>query len=155
MPNWCDNRITIMTDTPEEMLTIREFLKEDDNVFSLNAIVPRPEILNRVMAPLRRDEDGRILLDQGVPATDEETTEIEAAGGTDWYTWSVTNWGTKWDTAAQDIDLDEIDENQVVYRFATAWSPPQTAIFALRDHFPDAHIEAFFDEPGVQSAGYY
>lgn len=155
MPNWCENRVTIMTETAEEMAALRQAVTEGDNVFSLNAILPRPEILNRVIAPMRRDEDGRILLEGGIAATDEEAAEIEAAGGNDWYAWSVDNWGTKWNTSADQVSIDDIEDNQVVYHFDTAWCPPERAIEELRRRFPDADINAFYDEPGMQMAGYY
>lgn len=118
MPNWCENRITITTDTPEELEEIRLFLVKDNNIFSLNAIVPQP-------------------------------AEVS------WCEWSIENWGTKWDTNPEYIDVEELHDTCVRYTFDTAWSPPQAAIQALREAFPALGIEAFYNEPGMQMAGYY
>ena len=70
-----------------------------------------------------------------------------------WWDWRVQNWGTKWNSYNEVITEEEDD--YVIYTFDTAWSPPEPIIFALREKFPDVSISAFFDEPGMQMAGYY
>lgn len=146
MPNWCENRVTISTDTAEELTEIRAFLTKDDNPFSLDAIVPMPEILHRVLAPGYRDEDGRSIMASGEPATEAEQAEIDASGATDWRIWAVDNWGTKWDTDGEHVRVDENFDTDVVYHFDTAGGPPEAAIYALRERFPDANITAFYDD---------
>ena len=37
----------------------------------------------------------------------------------------------------------------------TAWGPPTGVIEALREQCPDFSISAFYDEPGMEMAGYY
>lgn len=56
-------------------------------------------------------------------------------GQTDWYSWSVENWGTKWNAIGIDI---ENDEN--VFTFDTAWSPPDHWFDALNDKLKDKGI---------------
>ena len=46
-------------------------------------------------------------------------------------------------------------EEYIVYLFDTAWSPPEPVIQALREKFEEVNITAFFDEPGMEIAGYY
>jgi hypothetical protein len=48
-----------------------------------------------------------------------------------------------------------MDDDQVEYTFSTAWSPPEGVIEKLREQYPDVSITAFFDEPGMEIAGYY
>ena len=38
--------------------------------------------------------------------------------------------------------------------FDTAWSPPEEICYALREMFQDVNISWFFDEPGMEVAGY-
>ena len=41
------------------------------------------------------------------------------------------------------------------YTFSKAWSPPEPVIEKLRQLYPDVQITAFYDEPGMEIAGYY
>ena len=50
--------------------------------------------------------------------------------GDDWYAWSVANWGTKWDVSDASIHQ---NNNDVVYRFSTAWAPPEAFIETLSE----------------------
>ena len=74
-------------------------------------------------------------------------------GSDNWYDWRVNNWGTKWNSYS--CEIQEQEDDYVVYTFDTAWGPPTGVIEALREQCPDFHISAFFDEPGMQEAGYY
>jgi hypothetical protein len=47
---------------------------------------------------------------------------------------------------------DELESFQA--NFDTAWSPPEAICHALREMFPDVSISWFFDEPGMEVAGY-
>lgn len=154
MPNWCENRVSISTDTPEQLTEICDFVSKDGNPFSLDAIVPMPEILRLVIASPRKGENGRFMLEGNVEATEEQQSEIDATGYTDWYSWAVANWGTKWDTDGESVRVDDNGPADVTYSFDTAWAPPEVAILSLRERFPDANITAFYDEPGVGMAGY-
>ena len=70
--------------------------------------------------------------------------------------WRIQNWGTKWNT--YDDELCET-EDTLEYRFSTAWAPPEMAVAHLREIYKperdDVHITAFYDEPGMEIAGYY
>ena len=69
-----------------------------------------------------------------------------------WYHWNISNWGTKWD--ACNVEIDYYDESQIEMRFDTAWSPPEPICARLREMFKDIHISWFYDEPGMEFAGY-
>ena len=68
-----------------------------------------------------------------------------------WYNWRVANWGTKWD--CYDLTIDE-DEQELTLSFNTAWSPPEEICHALKEKYEDASIQWFYDEPGMEVAGY-
>lgn len=70
-------------------------------------------------------------------------------GATDWYEWSCTHWGTKWNS----YDLQEDSDDQI--RFSTAWSAPEPVIAALAKKYPEAHIEHWWaDEDYGNNTGY-
>ena len=63
----------------------------------------------------------------------------------------MNNWGTKWEVGEVDC---EHDEETLECEFQTAWSPAEGIYQALREQFPDVSISWFWDEPGMQQAGY-
>lgn len=56
-------------------------------------------------------------------------------GFTDWYSWSIKNWGTKWDAWETAI----IDDSTIC--FYTAWSRSMPVITKLAEMFPDIKFE--------------
>ena len=70
-----------------------------------------------------------------------------------WYSWRCENWGTKWD--CYDLDIEYEDSEQLALTFNTAWSPPEGIVEELRSRYPDLSFTCFYDEPGMEIAGYY
>ena len=68
----------------------------------------------------------------------------------DWYSWNVNNWGTKWDTNAEII---EVTEDSISLSFDTAWAPP----IAFYDKLVELGFEvnATFFESGMMFVGEY
>lgn len=65
------------------------------------------------------------------------------------YSWSLENWGTKWDANVGDID---VDENNVAQGwFDTAWAPPIKFYEQLAEQ--GFKIDATFMEAGMCFAG--
>lgn len=166
MPNWCDNRIEI---SGEGLADLLAFVASEDNAFDFEKIIPMPGILKHTAGGFRKFEvdgkeiklnawwtpnsgDFQIDHQEARPFTADEEAELAAIGHTCWYSWCIANWGTKWNSKWAELDAGE-DYAQV--RFSTAWSPPVEVIEALRERFPAMHITAFYDEPGMCSAGYY
>ena len=164
MPNHCYNKVEIHCKTKDQAKEIQKFLASDETYFDLNNIVPAP---NWSKTPLTGKEkswfgEPNKLGDVGeLPIKDEEFPEelgtfwkFASTGKQDdrWYSWNITNWGTKWNT--YDCE-DDSDDCTLVYTFNTAWGPPEAAIAALREIYKDISISAFYDEPGNQIAGYY
>jgi hypothetical protein len=70
-----------------------------------------------------------------------------------WYNWRVHNWGTKWD--CYDLTISEDDmPNGFEASFNTAWSPPEDIFNALNEKYEGMSISWFYDEPGMEVAGY-
>lgn len=155
MPNWCENRITIDGE-PDEIAKVKKAIRNKKGVVSFEGITPMPEILRRLCRGFRTIDgvEYRIWIDDGDgdrALTEAEQAEVDATGYPDWYEWANANWGTKWD-----LKLDHIheDDDHIEIRFDTAWGPPEPWIRKLREKFPEVRVTAFFDEPGVQAAGY-
>lgn len=55
----------------------------------------------------------------------------EECGHVSWYSWSIANWGTKWN--AYSFEIVEECEGRLEFRFDTAWSPPEPVFAALAD----------------------
>jgi Ferredoxin-like domain in Api92-like protein len=74
----------------------------------------------------------------------------------DWYSWNTSNWGTKWDVAVRDEDeypntelleyKSEGDDNWVVYKYETAWSPAVTILTKLSNLVPNCVLTLEFEE---------
>ena len=60
--------------------------------------------------------------------------------------------GTKWEISG--VECDHYEDNAFECEFETAWSPAEGIFNALRDQFPDLSISWFYDEPGMEFAGY-
>lgn len=72
-------------------------------------------------------------------------------GATDWYEWSISNWGTKWNAYESDVSEDER-----VVRFDTAWSHPFPVIEALSKKYPTHVLEVMYaDEDLGANCGAY
>jgi len=75
---------------------------------------------------------------------------IEKYGHKNWYSWSIANWGTKWN--AYDTTLNS--ENEI--SFDTAWSTPFPVMEQLAKKYPELTISvAFADEDIGNNCGVY
>jgi len=77
---------------------------------------------------------------------------IEKYGVKDWYDWSNTYWGTKWDACNpqiidESLDKDsEWDEYFIHFSFDTAWCPPYAYLEALTKMFPLIRVTCSVEE---------
>lgn len=150
MPNWCQNTLLIKGDQ-EEVARLLEHVKGPDTELSLNKIITIPEELKSASSPERNE--------------DVAAERIKKYGASDWYSFSVSNWGTKWDVEAQithDDGLFPLGYNKynvpekrfVQFTFDSAWSPPIPAIQMLAKQFPKVNIYHSWDETGCDFSGY-
>jgi hypothetical protein len=150
MPNWTSNRIYIEGDQAD----IRAFLEEvkwEDKIFDFNRIIPMPELLKHTGSgmceidgkkvktwyivkhakydPPQEEEVARLF-------TPEEHAQLKIIGHCDWYSWSVANWGTKWNACHVEIDDASIKYGCIEITFETAWSAPTPVLIKMREMFP-------------------
>ena len=149
MPNWCHNRVTAYGDEDK----IEKVKKIFESKTPFNDIFPQPDWKNTP------NENGELpkLEQHKNPKTGEiifETYNFPDGTNDDrWYSWCVDNWDTKWEPDMHDIDYE--DSEILRLTFNTAWSPPEGVMTKLREKFPDVTFQCFYDEPGMESAGYY
>lgn len=75
---------------------------------------------------------------------------IKKFGSNNWYDWKRINWGTKWDVTAELISE---TENELVYTFQTAWSPPTEFIIKVSKLFPNLNFTMEYLGEGNEFAG--
>ena len=150
MPNWCRNRVTVFGNE-DEVSKVKDIFESKDSVFG--KIIPSPD-WSKIP-----NEDGQLpkVREYKNPKTGEVsfvTTEFpDGTNDSRWYDWNIANWDTKWDIAGG-VEIDDYDTEQIEINFNTAWSPPEAICRKLRDMFPDLSVSWFFDEPGMETAGY-
>ena len=169
MPNHCWNRVSVYSDNEQDVQTLYEIFesgtnpKNDLTVFG--QIIPEP---NWEEIPLNentvkeygwdkaRGEVGEkpvMLIDEDKPFRNGLRFKSTDVMDDRWYNWRVQNWGTKWD--CYDLTIDECDmPNGFEASFNTAWSPPEEICNALKEKFEGMSISWFYDEPGMEVAGY-
>jgi hypothetical protein len=131
MPNWCNNNIELAHDDPA--MIERAAAAFRDGKF-LNEFIPLPKELEDTTAPARE--------------TDEAL--VAKYGASDWYSWCVNNWGTKWDISPYACD---IENGQLVGSFDSPWGPPTAAYEKLEEM--GFSVRAYYSEPGMGFAGVY
>lgn len=169
MPNHITNRLTIIG-KEEQVKQVREAIKgeREDQFIDFNKIAPIPKELKDTQSPARiisqkeydeqekRIAEGNLTdneknwgLSRGL--TQELVEEYKTRfGHSDWYGWQNANWGTKWNAYEQV----EIDEN--VIEFQTAWSTPFTLLTKLSKMFPEVTFEVrYADEDFGYNVGEY
>ena len=132
MPNWCNNSVTISSGK-ENIDKFEAFLNEKNGKEWFDFFLPCPEELRDVDSP-------------------NETKNVEALtekyGHADWYSWSVENWGTKWNPDAQDWSR---EENSISFWFDSAWAPPTNLYAKITNEEYD--VEGYYLEEGMQFVG--
>ena len=152
MPNWCNNRVTVFSDDTESVKKIKEIFESKDSVFG--KIIQEPDWKR---LPNEKGQFPKLERMKN-PKTGEvmwETYNFPDGKNDDrWYEWNITNWGTKWDITANQVEFNYEDSEQLEMEFDTAWSPPEEICYRLREMFQDLTITWFYDEPGMCVAGY-
>ena len=139
MPNWCDNNITI-TGPNSVIDKIEKITKEEDNENGLlNFMFPMPKGLRDTTA------DGS-----------KNKAMIKKYGHSDWYSWAVDNWSTKWDVNEfHGVERTElgIDESEISFGFDSAWAPPINAYDKFIEDNSNVTIRATYFEGGCDFMG--
>ena len=149
MPNWCNNKVKVFGEA-EQLAKVAQIFKDEKSIF--NNIIQSPD-----WKRLPNEKGQFPQLEQHKnPKTGEvmwETYNFPDGKNDDrWYHWCIENWGTKWELSELDI---EYDDEVLELTFSTAWSPPEGIMEELKDKYPDLGFSCFYDEPGMEIAGYY
>ena len=151
MPNWCRNRVTVYSDNTQPIEKIKKIFEDKKNVFG--KIIQEPDWRR---LPNEKGEYSKLEQHKN-PKTGEvmfETYNFPDGKNDDrWYHWCIENWGTKWDACDKSIDYE--DSEILALTFNTAWSPPEGVVERLREKYPELSFQCFYDEPGMEIAGYY
>ena len=118
MPNHVQNRIAFDGE-PEKIAEILEQIKNDNygiGTIDFEKIIPMPSNIYR---------------------GDLGQRERELYGKNNWYEWSVSNWGTKWNAYDFPETPHKIGEPLC---FLTAWTPPHSILEKLSQMYPDIEI---------------
>ena len=160
MPNWCQNEVSVYANDKGKAEAFVDFVRDGENYFSFDRVIPMPEELKGTSSPstIVTQEEYDSWVDDtnygiGKPITQEMSDRFKKEYGYDnWYDWTNTNWGTKWDTDCEEVEIH--DDGLVRYNFDTAWGPPEPIYDVLKELFPKLEISWFYREEGMQMAGY-
>lgn len=139
MPNWCNNNIEI-TGPASKINAIWTAATDEENNGLLNAMVPMPSQL--------RDT---------VKGTGDDAQTEQYDGFTNWYDWSVSRWGTKWDISTEGLEYTDNGDGTATISgwFDSAWSPPIEAYNTWLENNEDCTLNASYYEPGMDFGGFY
>ena len=133
MPNWCSNSITVRGEK-EDLDKFESFLNEKDGKEWFDFFLPCPQEL----------KDGGPVSFSAEP--DENAKALtEKYGASDWYTWSVNNWGCKWNCDAQDWSR---DGDGISFWFDSPWGPP-TELYSFICNDTNFSVDAEYHEEGM------
>ena len=149
MPNWCDNRVTISSNTEDDS-QFQELVAKFQVERPFNEIYPKPDFSkipnSKGELPIKEE----IKNDKGEIVA--ETFNFSDGKNDDrWYHWCIDNWGTKWDV---NLVGSEVNESYAEFEFQTAWAPASGIFDKIKEDYPDVAISWFYDEPGMEIAGY-
>jgi hypothetical protein len=175
MPNHTANNFTVTGPVAD----VKRFLKQaagTDKELSFNSLIPLPTVLRNVSSPVRiqpqeeinatwdewykRKDEGKLekweLQDRpmGLGITqDTYNTLIKEYGVSNWYDWSVLNWGTKWDcydVREWSIAVADEEMTATIY-YETAWSPATQLWLTVSQQYPTL---TFFHEYADEGGGF-
>jgi hypothetical protein len=159
MPNWCNNSIEIVG--PRDKIRAVWEAAKQENKGLLNALRPMPEGLDIVA--------GRVGPEGSPEQVELELREAENLakhGARNWYDWSVSNWGTKWEISLEGLEYEEDEDGnydnggkgphaRITGWFDSAWAPPVTAFAHYGSQNEDVKITLDYNEPGMAFVGRY
>ena len=149
MPNWCDNRVTISSNTEDDS-QFQELVAKFQVERPFNEIYPMPDFKTIPNKDGELPKKEEIKNDKGEIVC--ETYNFSDGKNDDrWYHWCIDNWGTNWDV---NVGEGDIDEDYAEFEFETAWAPASGIFDKIKEDYPDVAISWFYDEPGCEIAGY-
>lgn len=126
-----DNAIAILSNDLEKFNEMLDWswVKEE----GIETVEDLQDVLMKKLSP-KDFQEGKIALDN-----------LLKYGHKDWYSWSIANWGTKWNA----YDIVKNNDNEIV--FDTAWSTPFPVLEKLAQKFPELTIIVHFADEDIGS----
>lgn len=101
-----------------------------------------------------REQLQKVILEWDPSAKDEADKakhNIKTYGYSDWYEWSIHNWGTKWNSYS--FRWIDAEKERLEFKFDTAWSCPIPVLEKLGEAMPSLKFEIWaFDEGSMFAA---
>jgi hypothetical protein len=132
MPNWCNNNITITG--PKKIIDKIEKITKKDKPGLLNYFHPMPKGLRDTTADGSNDK-----------------AMIKKYGHSDWYSWAVDNWSTKWDVC--EFHGVQKHDYGISFGFDSAWAPPIGAYQKFLEDNSNVNIRTTYYEGGCDFMG--
>lgn len=173
MPNWCSNYLKVSGDKDEVQKFHKRFSGKKEKNYSFYNFLKKDLVYmgalgNKTMEKLRsylfdhkdilhddnklikflRKDQYEILNNVEVKKDDVLKTEPLLFKITDWYTYNIDRFGTKWDVSSDSMTYYK-DEDVVEYYFDTAWSPPSNIVEIMAKKFPSLLFEMESNEDGA------
>ena len=161
MPNWVFNTLTIQG-PKEQVDSIRKQLNEPFQRDHENWNMETQQMETRTyLFPNPVFSFWNIVKPTNMEAYNGPQPQVDlskdiAFDSDHWYDWNVRNWGTKWDVAVSHDDeypdteeleyMSSGEDNWVVYKFNTAWSPPAPAMEKLSALVPNCVVTLSYEE---------
>ncbi len=76
---------------------------------------------------------------------------VPRPSNTNWYTWNIENWGTKWD--ATNVSVASETPTKFLVQFDTAWSPPLSWLKTVSKKYPTMKFKLAYCESGMEFYG--
>lgn len=129
MPNWCENKLTLIGDYD----AVSQFREKHftGNDFDFNTFFPYPEEFQR------EDDDAS-----------EKYKGKSQVFGEHGMNWRYENWGTKWnasETRTEFVGLKKESKAHLEISFETAWNPPLPIVVYIADTYSKTIPMVIFD----------
>lgn len=135
MPNWCANTLKLEHTDPKMIARAKKAFAKGEFCQEFR---PCPPELKDTTSPNR-------------DAAQAEKLMLEH-GYADWYSFNVTEWGTKWDFGSKD-GISKSTKTTLVLNFDSAWSPPLAMMEVLESEGFTVVLDYY--EPGMNFVGRY
>lgn len=149
MPNWCQNKLTVTG--PKAMLD--KFIADAKAKGNKKKGIEATELSLDKLYPTPSDNEiknTKQLLPPNATVEQKMLASLFAKSQPDWYSWRVTNWGTKWDVTAY---VAKREPKKIVYEFDSAWAPPEEAFKKISNDYPDLKFALNYREDGMGFRG--
>src|SRR5690349_18274078 len=126
MPNWCDCELTVRGRS-DELKAFRNRVRSEERD-------------DRTGNPYPLDFNGHVPEPPGLERDEVVYNRFPA-----WYEWRMEHWGTKWNAMYSREPRGSFKSGELVYRFATAYSPPSPWLDVVAAEHPKLYFELEFE----------